>query len=238
MPFDKHWQEAIYSQGLHLNAYPYGNLVSYFFHALSCLKTTSLTDKKKIKILELGCGSGNNLWFLSEQGFDVYGVEGSSSACEHARSLCKKRGVDVKIVNATFDSLPFEDQYFDIIIDREATYCGTLNDMKNWWSEADRTLKKGGIVLSFLFNDSHPELQYILDKKRSATKLEERTYCDLSEGAFAATGTVHFSTFEELQVLFDFCIIERIDKNGCTTVYHQNLIPHEYSEWILIGVKK
>ena len=37
-------------------------------------------------ILELGCGTGANLKFIAEQGYEAYGIEQSSSAVKIARS--------------------------------------------------------------------------------------------------------------------------------------------------------
>src|SRR3989344_8080282 len=46
----------------------------------------SKAARKRIKILELGCGSGANLWMLAREGFDTYGVDAAPTAL----SLCKK----------------------------------------------------------------------------------------------------------------------------------------------------
>lgn len=82
--FDKSWEENIYFKGKQLNVYPYDVLVSIvaknFFHIPK-------ENKKKIKVLDLGCGAGNNAKFLAENGLSVYGIDGSATAI----STCKKR---------------------------------------------------------------------------------------------------------------------------------------------------
>jgi len=143
MSFDNSWEEDIYSRGHHINKYPYGELISVFFNSLRYLNT-DIEDKSKIKVLELGCGAGNNLWFFAENGFDTYGIDGSESACKIAQNSCENRGQNVNIQQAYFDSLPFNNNSIDIIIDRESTYCGTKLDIKRWWDEANRVLKVGG----------------------------------------------------------------------------------------------
>ena len=36
--------------------------------------------KEDIRILEVGCGSGANLWMIAKEGFDAYGLDASSAA--------------------------------------------------------------------------------------------------------------------------------------------------------------
>ena len=49
-------------------------------------------DRKNIRILEIGCGPGANIWYMAREGFDVYGIDGSSIAIERARTRLKTEG--------------------------------------------------------------------------------------------------------------------------------------------------
>ena len=42
-------------------------------------------DKKRLKILEVGCGTGANLSFFIEEGFNTYGIDGSKVAIKLAK---------------------------------------------------------------------------------------------------------------------------------------------------------
>lgn len=43
-------------------------------------------DRCQLKILEIGCGSGANLWMLAKEGFDAYGLDSSEEALSLARN--------------------------------------------------------------------------------------------------------------------------------------------------------
>lgn len=238
MSFDSNWEDNIYSQNKHINKYPYGELVSVFFNSLKYLDQTILENKKNIKVLEIGSGAGNNLWFISELGFDTYGIDGSKSACKIARENCELREVKVNIKHAYFDDLPFENDYFDIIIDRESTCCGSLNDIKSWWEEVDRVTKQGGVIISFKFSDDNPSLLKILNNEIKAEYIEKNTYRNIEKGTFKDTGIVHFQEYDGIFDIFNFCDIKSINKNKSESVYSTNQNEYFYSEWIIVGVKK
>ncbi len=235
MSFDKSWENNIYTKNKHINRYPYGELISVFFNSLKFLQT----DNKKLKLLELGCGCGNNLWFFAENGFDTFGIDGSNSACKIAKQLCEDRNINATILNATFDSLPFEDNTFDIIIDREATYCGKYTDIKQWWQEASRVLKKGGLVISFRFSEYSPDLLEIKKGILNAKMIESNTYYDIKKGTFKDTGIVHFTKYEEIFEIFNFCNIKYI-KRVFGEILYCNKCENSYQsdEYIIVGVKE
>ena len=235
--FDENWEKSIYAQKKHINRYPYGELVSVFFNSLKYLNT-DVKNREQTKVLELGCGAGNNLWFFAENGFDTYGIDGSSSACEIAKNLCNTRGQKVNIQQAYFDNLPFDDESIDIIIDRESTCCGTKENIKQWWKEASRVLKSGGVVVSFKFSDKNPDLLKINNNELKVKKIEHNTYEEIEEGTFKDTGIVHFSTYDELFEIFNFCDIKYINQHSINTIFDTVDNQYNYDEWIIVGVKK
>lgn len=235
--FDQSWEEKIYSQKAQINRYPYGDLVPALFHSLKFLQTKA-PSREKTKILEIGCGAGNNLWFFCREGFDVYGIDGSDSACKIAQEQLAEHKFAPSIQQAEFANLPFEDQSMDIIVDREATYCGTLEDIKSTWKEARRVLKKGGLVISFFYSDDHPDCIEANKNPAFASKIEHNTFTDFQGSTFQDTGITHFATREELNDIFDFLEIKFINKHSTATVYESCDYQYHYSEWILVGVNK
>jgi len=234
MSFSTEWEEEVYSQNKQVNRYPYGEFVSIFFNSLKFLTK----EKKDIKILELGCGTGNNIKFMSELGYKVYGIDGSKSACKIGNDFLLENNLQANIQQSKFSELPFKDNEFDMILDREAMYCDTFQNIKNNWEEANRVLKKGGVVISFMYTNNNEFCKKANIEKNIAEKIEYNTFKNFTCGNFKDTGTVHFTEYEELFKFFNFLDIKLINKHTNNTVFSDNTIEFTYEEWILIGVKK
>jgi 2-polyprenyl-3-methyl-5-hydroxy-6-metoxy-1,4-benzoquinol methylase len=43
------------------------------------------TDRRGIRILEIGCGPGANIWYLSRENFNVYGIDRNKTAINIAK---------------------------------------------------------------------------------------------------------------------------------------------------------
>ena len=236
MSFSIEWEKEVYSQNKQINKYPYGEFVSIFFNSLKFVSIEK--EKKNIRILELGCGTGNNIKFMSELGYDVYGVDGSKSACDIANKFLSKQGLSATIIESKFLKLPFENHKFNIIVDREAMYCGDLNSIKQSWKEASRVLKSGGMVISFMYTTNNKWCKKANTDSNLATKIEKNTFKDFKDGNFKNTGIVHFSEYNELFDIFDFLDIKLINKHENNTIYSDNSMDFSYEEWIVVGVKK
>jgi methylase of polypeptide subunit release factors len=49
-------------------------------------------EKKKIKALETGCGSGANLWMLAKEGFETHGLDLSGASLKLAQEMLASYG--------------------------------------------------------------------------------------------------------------------------------------------------
>lgn len=136
------WEENIYSKGKQINLYPYDILVSIIANKFFSIP---YAQRKKIKVLDLGCGAGNNVKFLAENGFDVFGYDGSVSAINICKDRFSKWGLHGHFQQGDFLKLPYRNNYFDIIVDRESIYANRLGDIKLIIAEVFRTLKRGGL---------------------------------------------------------------------------------------------
>ena len=236
MSFDKSWDENIYSKGKALNRYPYGELISTFFQSLKYLDSSK--KREEMKVLEIACGAGNNLWFIKELGFDVYGIDGSGIAIEAAEKLFKERGLTGHFQKAFFDSLPFDNDSFDILIDRGGTVCNTAEGMIKTWKEASRVLKPSGVFIAFMLNDHHPSFKYASENPDSAKFLSERTISQITKGDLVDVGTITFVNLNDIKELFKFGEIKQIKEHYSEIVYPKTGTDATgYSEYIVIGVK-
>jgi len=209
-----------------------------FFNALKYVQT-GCDSPALCKVLELGCGAGNNLWFFAEQGYDVFGVDGSQTAVGLALKALESRNVVADVQHAYFSKLPFEKASMDVVVDRESIYCGTKENIELSLKEANRVLKKGGVFISFRFSDKNPSLSLLEQGKIIGKKLEENTWSDISHGTFAETGVVHFSSIDELEQQHTFLDLKYINEHTNKTIRdYSKDNEFFYSKYILVGVKK
>jgi cyclopropane fatty-acyl-phospholipid synthase-like methyltransferase len=86
-----------------------------------------LVESKHIapcRTIDLGCGTGANAIFLAQYGFDVTGVDFSTSAVEKARTKAKTVGVVVNFVVDNLTMLQHVTRTFDFLVDY-----GTFDDL-------------------------------------------------------------------------------------------------------------
>ncbi len=184
------WEDRIYGQGRHLNLYPHHSVVSYLFRAWP-----RRGDRHGIRILEMGCGAGNNLWFAAREGFQVAGIEGSTSAVTFANQRFQAEGLTGDIRAGDFQDLPWDDGSFDMVLDRQSILCNTRVVIENAFDEIVRVLRPGGRFFSMMYSDRHPE-------RINGMALGDNSYDNFERGYFKDCGIVHFSPREEIDMLY------------------------------------
>ncbi|MHA2298773.1 MAG: class I SAM-dependent methyltransferase [Candidatus Hodarchaeales archaeon] len=111
-----------------------------------------LGDVQGKKILEIGCGGGQNSIVLTKWGAEVFGLDLSEVQLEHANKLAKYEGVEIEFVQGKMEDLSmFNNDNFDIVISSHAI--GYADDLKAVFSETARVLKSNGFLV-FCFE--HP----------------------------------------------------------------------------------
>jgi 2-polyprenyl-3-methyl-5-hydroxy-6-metoxy-1,4-benzoquinol methylase len=71
----------------------------------------------KGKALDICCGAGTNTVYLAQNGFEVTGIDISSTAIGLAKKKATQAKVDISFVAESFVDLSFKDEAFDFVFD-------------------------------------------------------------------------------------------------------------------------
>jgi|SRR5882724_9005948 len=105
--------------------------------------------RANIKVLELGCGSGANLWMLAREGFDVYGVDLSAEALSFCQLMLERWQVRAHLKEASIVELPYESASFDVVADIFSAYCLDEKEFACCLTEVARVTRPGGYFFSY-----------------------------------------------------------------------------------------
>lgn len=158
----------------------------------------NVEKRSNIKILEVGSGTGSNIWYLANEGFLVYGIEGSKTGVQITKErLIQDKNIDenkTKVFVGDMGNLPFEKEYFDAVIDIEAICTNKWEDSLEILSEIERVLKPQGKFYSKHFaEDSQGD---------KAGELVDRHMFASTEGVLANIGQTRFATKKDVFELY------------------------------------
>ena len=114
--------------------------------------------QEEIKILEVGCGLGGNLWMLAKEGFKTYGLDSSAEGLKLCEQLLKNKwGVQADLKVGDFFNLPYADRFFDAVVDVVSLQHLDIQGHAKALAQIARVLKPGGRFFSFhLGQESYP----------------------------------------------------------------------------------
>ena len=96
------------------------------------------------KILDIDCGNGRNLVPLTEQGFDVTGLDISDEVLKKLTERLEDNDLNAKLVQGETAHLPFEENNFDSIISLGTIHYNKWKDVQQSFEEAKRVLRDDG----------------------------------------------------------------------------------------------
>lgn len=106
------------------------------------------SERGKINILELGCGSGCNISMLLQEGYGTWGIDISSEAIELCKQLIPLKGISngnrAHLFVGDMRDLEFEDNSFDAVLDVYSSFCLNKSQWMECLKEVYRVLKPGG----------------------------------------------------------------------------------------------
>lgn len=96
--------------------------------------------------MDLGCGQGNNTWFLAREGFNVFAVDGSPAAVRKTMRKLVDEACTQRVMAGNFDftKLPSGDGTFDGVIDVVSSCHNSIHDLPDIYREVARVMKPGG----------------------------------------------------------------------------------------------
>jgi SAM-dependent methyltransferase len=100
------------------------------------------------RVLDVGCGTGEQVRWIRSMGLEVVGVEPAPGMRAAAREL----NPDIEIVDGTADALPFADGTFDLVISLEVLRYLAPEDRQSAYREMLRVLRPGGRLACSLVN--------------------------------------------------------------------------------------
>lgn len=101
----------------------------------------------KLKILDVGCGSGFFTILLAKMGYEVTGIDLTPDMVQCARELAEEEKTECRFQVMDAEKPDFPDESFDVVISRNLTW--TLPHAEEAYGEWLRVLKKGGCLLNF-----------------------------------------------------------------------------------------
>lgn len=111
--------------------------------------------------IDLGCGTGANVVYLAERGFDATGVDFSPVALEKARARAESAGVECRFVEADLTGDVSDLATFDLLTD-----FGTLDDLQGEARSAmarsfTALARPGAQLLMYCFYGAREDLPWI-----------------------------------------------------------------------------
>jgi 2-polyprenyl-3-methyl-5-hydroxy-6-metoxy-1,4-benzoquinol methylase len=220
MVWDPVWENIFRKQAW--GKYPAEDLIRFIarnFYAVP--------DRSQVKILEVGCGPGANLWYMAREGFTVYGIDGSETAIKEAQARldAEVNEWQGEVIVGDLLNLPYEDAFFDAVIDNEAIYSNSYEDAKQIYNNIYRVLKTNGKLFVRTFaTGSYGD--------GTGLNVGHRAY-NVAEGPMLNKGYSRFTDAEDIQDLFMNYVI--LEKELITRTVEN--MTHKIKEFIIIAQK-
>ena len=221
--FDPVW-DKLYGEG-HNQRYPWDKIVSFVFRYYPRDQ-----PRDQVTILEVGCGTGSNLWFAAREGFNVTGIDGSLKAIEYAQERFSTENLSGNFYVGDFVNLPFKDNSFHLVIDRAALTCCGFSSAKRAISEIGRVLKPRGHFHFNPYSDRHSSYAASIPGRDGVRD-------HISQGSLTGNGQICFYNRSRLEEFFSSgWAIERLQHLEHMEMQDYQFMSH--AEWVVVAEKQ
>jgi SAM-dependent methyltransferase len=184
------WEERVYREGQQFNHWPFSPLIPAIKRAVGGREPASL------RVLELGCGAGNNLRMLAEEGIESVGIEASMTASRYAHDRLLALKLEAQIVCGDCMHLPFAAGSFDLIVDRACLVHLPFTRAVEVIGHCSRLLRPRGTLISLGFKSRrHPQAE-------TGIEVDHWSRSHLTEGPLAVADVTCFLDPEVLEQAF------------------------------------
>jgi SAM-dependent methyltransferase len=189
----------------------------------------------KIKIWDVGCGTGRHAVYLARLGFDVYASDNSPKALEKTREALKLEHVKATVAEADMEELPFKGvQFHGIILWNVIQHADLAKITRVMTNLKGNILPKGLFLLSMKSTKS--------EEVGRGKRVEENTYV-LTEGAETGVPHHYFSRAELERLLAPFQVIHLVESQedylavAYKTFIAKDTLPYHNAHWVVMGKK-
>jgi len=184
---------------------------------------------KNSKVLDLGCGTGRHSIFFAQKGLEVVALDLSEIPIRILADRIKGKsyGKKIKLVTTSAGKIPCSNDYFDIVASIAVLHHGTIKQIKSWFKEVKRVLKKGGYLLISVLSKN--DFRY-----NSGREIEKGTKINI-KNTFDPESLHHFFSQKEItNILRGYKIISiretaRATARGWDKFIHLDIIARKIS---------
>jgi SAM-dependent methyltransferase len=130
-----------------------------------------LPKNKKARILELCCGTGRLTLPIAKEGYNISGVDITSSMLEQAKIKASEAGLAVEFIEADIRTLDLSEKFDMIFIPFNSIHHLYKNeDLFQAFNVVKKHLKKDGLFLLDCYN---PNIRYITENEKEQKQIAE-----------------------------------------------------------------
>ena len=190
-------------------------------------------DRKNLKILEVGCGAGSNLFLIARELFNAIGLDISKEAIKLSKEMLAQYNCSAKYLNSSMVKIALDNNEIDGVVDIFSSHCLNSEEGSKFLKEVFRILKVGGKFFS-----------YFPSKNSDTWHLEKDNTLDNNtlNGLYRKNGPF-YGNFHPFRFLYPEEYVLLIEKSGLNVNYCETLSKtysgtKEKFEFVIIEAEK